>query len=239
MGRITPALYQLAYQLGCEVYAGHKDRKEAEAKLAAAGMNRTSASFSIGNLRQMLNGAAYHRAMSVGQTRYFLTAIYRDDGLAGLKKAITAFGAHLPYLRDSNHNGMPGLTALLHEFQQLANVPPSKEDALNDLPQPPVGAQNPAQVTRHVTSYKRDSLVRAFVLHRAGGRCEFCGELGFLLQGGGRYLETHHIICLARQGPDTVGNVIALCANHHREAHFGQSAQPLEREFTVILGRIA
>lgn len=156
-----------------------------------------------------------------------------------MEKAIEAFGAHLPYLRDSNHNGMPGLTALLHEFQQLANLPPSSEDAVNDLPEPPVGVQNPAQVTRQSTGYKRNALVRTFVLHRAGGRCEFCGELGFPLPGGDRYLETHHVIGLAQQGPDTVGNVIALCANHHREAHFGQNAQTLERKFAVILARIA
>lgn len=239
MALITPSLYKLAYKLGRRVYAGNMDRHHAEAELETAGMNRTSASFSVGNLRQMLNGAGYHRAMSLGQTRYFLTAIHADDGLPGLQKAIAAFSAHLPYLRRSNHNGMPGLTALLLEFQQLANLPPSSQDALDDLPDPPPGAQSPALVTRQTKIYKRDLRVRAFVLHRAGGKCEFCGELGFLLPSGDRYLETHHIIRLASQGPDTVSNVIALCANDHREAHFGKNAEMLERRFAAILAGIA
>lgn len=235
MARITPSLYKLAYKLGRRVYAGNMDRQQAEADLERAGMNRTSASFSIGNLRQMLNGAAYHRAMSEGQTRYFLTAIHQDDGHPGLSKAIAAFEAHLPYLRTSNGNGMPGLTALLQEFQQLANLPASDEDCLDDLPHPPSGVVQPGQQIRTSTRYKRDPLVRAFVCQRAKGKCEFCGNLGFLMRDGQRYLETHHIIRLASQGPDTVGNVIALCANDHREAHFGKNAEMLEKRFAAIL----
>lgn len=71
-------------------------------------------------------------------------------------------------------------------------------------------------------SYSRDSKIRTFVIDRAEGRCEYCGEQGFLMSDGkSRYLEAHHIISLADDGEDAVENVIALCPKHHREAHFG------------------
>jgi predicted HNH restriction endonuclease len=59
------------------------------------------------------------------------------------------------------------------------------------------------------------------VLARAGGRCEWCGQPGFPMANGQVYLETHHVIPLAERGLDIPGNVVALCPNHHREAHHG------------------
>jgi 5-methylcytosine-specific restriction protein A len=69
--------------------------------------------------------------------------------------------------------------------------------------------------------YSRSPLVRQKVLERANGICEYCLEPGFVLVDGRLYLETHHIIPLSEKGPDSEANVIALCPNHHKEAHFG------------------
>jgi 5-methylcytosine-specific restriction protein A len=43
---------------------------------------------------------------------------------------------------------------------------------------------------------------------------------------------------LANQGPDTLENVIALCPNHHREAHFGIDRVHLEKKLTAKLAEI-
>lgn len=45
----------------------------------------------------------------------------------------------------------------------------------------------------------------------------------------------HHIISLASLGSDKLENVIALCAKHHRQAHFSSNAEALEKEFIAIL----
>lgn len=66
----------------------------------------------------------------------------------------------------------------------------------------------------------RDPSVRRAALARSGGRCELCGADGFLMDSGARYLETHHILPLGEGGPDSLVNVIALCPNDHRRAHF-------------------
>jgi 5-methylcytosine-specific restriction protein A len=76
------------------------------------------------------------------------------------------------------------------------------------------------------------------VIRRAKGKCEYCGEPGFEMPSGEHYLETHHVIALAKDGADTVKNVLALCAGHHREAHYGVRAEALEKQMIGILARL-
>ena len=108
--------------------------------------------------------------------------------------------------------------------------------AFDDLPEkPPTGSEHPESKVHTATRYLRDHKVRAYVLKRAKGRCEYCGVLGFGLADGGFYLETHHILSLAKKGHDTPRNVIAVCATHHREAHFGKDRTSLESEMLEIV----
>jgi 5-methylcytosine-specific restriction endonuclease McrA len=106
-------------------------------------------------------------------------------------------------------------------------------DAIDDL-----GIDSPARELSKSWRYPRDPKVRATVLARAKGRCEFCGAQGFLKRDGTRYLETHHIIALADDGADRVTNVIALCPNNHREAHLGKQQEVLEKQMIEKLGTI-
>lgn len=111
-------------------------------------------------------------------------------------------------------------------------------DALNDI-----GVDHSLHFQLLVSRYERDPAVRRAVIARANGKCELCGELGFTCMGGTPYLEAHHIIWLAEDGPDRPTNVIALCPRHHREAHFGERHRELEREMLEkirqIVGRSA
>jgi hypothetical protein len=104
------------------------------------------------------------------------------------------------------------------------------DDAINDL-----GSDIPSRVVVAGKRYARDPKVREAVLRRAAGRCEYCGEPGFTCDNGEPYLETHHIIALANQGKDRTTNVIALCAGHHREAHFGEHRSELEKEMIRLV----
>lgn len=72
--------------------------------------------------------------------------------------------------------------------------------------------------------------VRRHVLLRAKGKCEYCGAVGFTMSNGQIYLETHHVVPLHEKGPDSVGNVVALCPNHHREAHHGKTHAEIRRK---------
>lgn len=103
--------------------------------------------------------------------------------------------------------------------------------AINDIADTSDGNDDPEYRKRMAGAYVRDPLVRRKVLKRANGRCEFCGQIGFLNRSGEPYLETHHVISLAEQGVDRVTNVIALCPNDHRRAHFGSDWEELQAEF--------
>ena len=59
---------------------------------------------------------------------------------------------------------------------------------------------------------------------RAAGWCEHCRNPAPFLTGAGLpYLEVHHVVPLSKEGPDSLDNVLALCPNCHRKAHFGAS----------------
>ena len=111
--------------------------------------------------------------------------------------------------------------------------------AINDLDEDEVANLDPEYKRRMSGSYVRDNKVRAAVIRRAKGVCEFCKQPGFKKSDGSLYLETHHIIALSEQGPDRTSNVIALCPNDHRRAHFGQDWKELQDRFLQILERIA
>lgn len=84
-------------------------------------------------------------------------------------------------------------------------------------------------------AFKRSLQVREAVWKRANGRCEYCDELGFRMSNGKYFLETHHIIPLSRDGADNVSNVAAVCANHHREAHYGECANQIRDQLLEIV----
>lgn len=92
----------------------------------------------------------------------------------------------------------------------------------------PAGEANKREATTSV--YERSPQVRSYILKRAGGFCEWCDQEGFKTLSGSVYLETHHIQPLSEGGSDTVDNVVALCPNHHREAHFGVNANQFRKE---------
>jgi 5-methylcytosine-specific restriction protein A len=80
--------------------------------------------------------------------------------------------------------------------------------------------------TREISGriFVRKNEVRQYALRRARGFCEWCRAPGFLTLDGRIYLETHHVRPLNEGGHDVVENVVALCPNHHREAHHSKNA---------------
>ena len=85
------------------------------------------------------------------------------------------------------------------------------------------------------TAYDRSSSVRLSVLNRASGVCECCREQGFRTASGAIYLETHHVFPLSTGGPDVEWNMVAICPNDHRRAHYGSEWVVLRDEFVSHL----
>jgi hypothetical protein len=128
-----------------------------------------------------------------------------------------------------------------HSFwieQSVKSYLKKDRSAIRDLDSIELGNDDPKYRERMAGTYIRDQGVRSAVLKRAQGSCEYCGETGFMAMSGKPFLETHHVISLSEQGPDKVTNVIALCPNDHRRAHFGKDWKELQDEFLRLLQRM-
>jgi hypothetical protein len=67
---------------------------------------------------------------------------------------------------------------------------------------------------------------RVKAIHRF--ECQLCGHT-IQLPDGSRYAEAHHVQPLGRphNGPDTIGNILCVCPNHHAELDYGVSSLSL------------
>ena len=72
-------------------------------------------------------------------------------------------------------------------------------------------------------------LVGAHVKRAAGFQCQLCTALGrdaagFLKRNGEFYVEAHHVmpVSAGEVGSLAASNIMVLCANHHRQMHYGQ-----------------
>ncbi|SFT82926.1 HNH endonuclease [Paraburkholderia aspalathi] len=87
-----------------------------------------------------------------------------------------------------------------------------------------IDAQNPgrppARTSEIAERYERDGELVRLLKEARGGKCQFCGH-SFKTPGGGTYTEAHHLEQLANGGLDVSHNMLILCANHHRQFHFG------------------
>ena len=82
---------------------------------------------------------------------------------------------------------------------------------------------------RKVIQRKRELAIKAYVLGRADGCCEYCREdAPFRTEKGQPYLECHHILRLADCGPDSPYNVIGVCPNCHRRAHLAYDRRKIK-----------
>lgn len=109
---------------------------------------------------------------------------------------------------------------------------------LEELRQRAVGASRsgaPSDVSATVYRARSDA-VAAYARARAQGTCEMCGRSApFLTPRGEPYLEVHHVLRLADDGPDDIFHVAAVCPNCHREAHHGVDPRAFQVALMAVI----
>jgi hypothetical protein len=69
-------------------------------------------------------------------------------------------------------------------------------------------------------------------------RCQFPGcEVRIPKRDGGFYIEVAHIQAVSEGGPSTVGNLLVLCPNHHKEFDYGD-LEIVEQTADAICGKL-
>lgn len=66
-----------------------------------------------------------------------------------------------------------------------------------------------------------------------------CAVKGFTTRADTVYLETHHVVPLSEHGEDNVINVVAICPNDHRRAHYSEEASDIQQRLLTLLAEFA
>lgn len=92
---------------------------------------------------------------------------------------------------------------------------------------------------RKIMFRARSIAIKRYVLMRSKGICEGCqSRAPFRKEDGTAYLEPHHTLQLADEGPDHPSHVIALCPNCHRRAHHAAEALAFNQSLIKLLLKI-
>lgn len=78
---------------------------------------------------------------------------------------------------------------------------------------------NPTPRQMITTQYERNPAIAELVKRLAKGQCDLCRSPAPFEANGAPFLECHHVVQLAKGGPDTIENTVALCPNCHRKMH--------------------
>ncbi|WP_323030740.1 HNH endonuclease signature motif containing protein [Brachymonas denitrificans] len=78
----------------------------------------------------------------------------------------------------------------------------------------------PKNISALAKIYERDRVLTRLIKLIRGNKCQICG-FSFKTKSSEDYSECHHLEHLANGGLDVSKNMLVLCPNHHRQAHFG------------------
>jgi len=118
------------------------------------------------------------------------------------------------------HRRKTGLPDLDSKALAAANMDELRRAAL-------LNARSDAAPKKGSAIYRiRSRAIRRYVLCRANGHCEGCdAPAPFRRPDGSPYLEPHHTMRCADNGPDHPARVIALCPNCHGRVHYARDAK--------------
>ncbi len=106
---------------------------------------------------------------------------------------------------------------MMYQQEEAKAASLSKEELLKKAAEIHNG---PADTYTTKTQLRRNALLVLAAKAKANGVCQLCGTVLDFNDGTGKpYLEVHHIIPLADDGPDELNNMTALCPNCHRKMH--------------------
>ena len=95
-----------------------------------------------------------------------------------------------------------------------------------------------ASSTRTATTKirERSAYVKAYVLKRADGHCEFSKQPApFNRKDGSPYLEVRHVEMLAEGGSDDIRHCVAISPQIHREIHHGEHGGAINEKLKTYL----
>jgi hypothetical protein len=126
------------------------------------------------------------------------------------------------------------------DFSELEKINVDSTEKIIDL-EAKMKNQVP-EVKLRISKFIERGTITTEVKKIAGYKCLICEELdemnySFSKINGERYVETHHVEPVSLGGSLGISNLITVCANHHRQLHFG-NAEVIENTKTYFTFRI-
>lgn len=121
-----------------------------------------------------------------------------------------ADGVQPPLITDSQARQIENVQAQLARRLSLEDLKARAQSAKGRAPRRTIEA----------SVYVRDAAVAELAKRLANGVCDLCeSPAPFQNKQQQAYLECHHVLWLAKGGPDSIENTVALCPNCHRKMH--------------------
>ena len=116
------------------------------------------------------------------------------------------------------------------------NVKDLKNRSVNELRNATLNteSQRSNSKEKREMAFYRSEAIKLYVFARSKGQCEGCGSDAPFRSKTGPFLECHHVHRLADGGPDHPENVVALCPNCHRRAHYALDAKKYNDELKLV-----
>ena len=124
------------------------------------------------------------------------------------------------------------------EKSEKEKIKEVRKHSIEDIKEKAKTAENNKNSIKEVkTIYReRNQYISEFTKERANGVCDLCGkEAPFKDKNGKPYLESHHVVTLAENGPDAIYNTVAICPNCHRKIHVLNKKEDMDKLAKVIL----
>ena len=113
-------------------------------------------------------------------------------------------------------------------YQVVGDSTADSVDGITEL-EKLMNKQSPNVRTR-ISAYIERGAIANKVKKLAGYKCLICEAMGlhpfsFKKPNGNPYIETHHVepVSTLKKGVLSINNLITVCANHHRQLHYGNS----------------
>ncbi len=151
----------------------------------------------------------------------------RPDREGNIRKVIVF---HLDI--DSAYSNQPNPNITLNSSKNIKDLSNKSIDELR-MAALTKSSNIPSTRDKVMHAFYRSEAIKQYVKERAKGKCEGCNKPAPFIAKKGPYLECHHLYRLSDGGPDHPNNVIALCPNCHRKAHFSLTAKSFNEQLIM------
>jgi 5-methylcytosine-specific restriction protein A len=190
-------------------------------------------------IRELLATALQNRTKGAVQYRFGnISAVLQERQLPWLK-GYAPYSEYPDSIVPAVMRAAEGLVPLRPTADPVELNRSTKRAQALGLLKKPKGQETPESTSVTSKVFKRDPLVRAYVLEEAGGKCELCDHPApFEDKDGDPFLEVHHVKTLAEGGADTAENSVALCPNCHRSLHLAKDREQRRARLYAKVSRL-